>query len=217
MIAALVIVFSLSACGYDGDAMITQARDYVNGRAFIATIASNLTKNTSTQAYYFSEDGTVLRRELLETPDETKQDETVFTDCVFTAVSAEEVEIEISYEIPDETYPVTIRDHLKIKFVEGVIDSVWVDYSDSYHLASEYTDSFLAGHPKPKSNDSDDSFTNRYGQPDTVCAHTGCNNKIATSGDTNCCTTHSNRCGECNCYIDEDAMFCMDCLEAAFD
>lgn len=56
------------------------------------------------------------------------------------------------------------------------------------------------------------SFTNKYGTPTTKCAHKGCNNYIASSGDTNCCTVHSRRCGECGKYIDEDALFCIDCL-----
>lgn len=216
---ALLLTISLCACsaGYDGDAMIAQVQDYINGQAFVATISSNITHSTSHQAYYFAEDGTVTRRELLETRDEVKSDETDFSNCTFTAVSAEEVTIEISYEIPGDEYSVTIRDYLKVKFIEGQIDSIWVNYSDSYYLATEYTDPYLAGYPKPESNNSDDGFTNRYGQPDTVCAHSGCNNNIASSGDTNCCTTHSNRCGECGCYIDEDAMFCMDCLESALD
>lgn len=55
-------------------------------------------------------------------------------------------------------------------------------------------------------------FTNKYGTPTTICAHSGCNNTIAPSGDTNCCTTHSRRCGNCNAYIDEDAMYCMSCI-----
>lgn len=59
------------------------------------------------------------------------------------------------------------------------------------------------------------SFTNDYGTPTTVCAHSGCTNYIASSGDTNCCATHSRKCLECNCYIDEDAMYCMDCLTKA--
>ena len=58
-------------------------------------------------------------------------------------------------------------------------------------------------------------FSNLYGTPATICAHDGCSKKIASSGDTNCCTTHSNRCGNCNCYIDEDAMYCMKCIENA--
>lgn len=59
------------------------------------------------------------------------------------------------------------------------------------------------------------SFTNEYGTPTTLCAHTGCTSYIASSGDTNCCVRHSNRCGNCRCYIDEDAMYCMKCLEDA--
>ncbi len=56
------------------------------------------------------------------------------------------------------------------------------------------------------------SFTNKYGTSTTKCAHPGCNNYIASSGDTNCCTVHSNKCLECGKYIDEDATWCMDCL-----
>ena len=58
-------------------------------------------------------------------------------------------------------------------------------------------------------------FTNKYGTATTKCAHTGCTNYIAPSGDTNCCTVHSNRCGQCGKYIDEDAIFCIDCLVVA--
>lgn len=59
------------------------------------------------------------------------------------------------------------------------------------------------------------SFTNKYGTRGTICAHSGCTNYIAPSGNTNCCTTHSNRCYECGCYIDEDASWCVDCLAKA--
>ena len=62
---------------------------------------------------------------------------------------------------------------------------------------------------------SDGKFTNKYGTPTTKCARSGCNEYIASSGDTNCCRTHSNRCGNCNCYIDGDAMYCMRCIKAA--
>jgi uncharacterized membrane protein len=60
-------------------------------------------------------------------------------------------------------------------------------------------------------------FTNKYGTATTICNHSGCTNTIATSGDTNCCTVHSNKCAECGCYIDEDALFCIDCLLEAID
>ena len=76
----------------------------------------------------------------------------------------------------------------------------------------------VAPGPKADTSYSDtsySSFTNDYGTPSTKCAHSGCSRYIASSGDTNCCTTHSNRCGNCYCYIDEDALFCMDCIEDA--
>lgn len=59
------------------------------------------------------------------------------------------------------------------------------------------------------------SFTNKYGTATTKCAHSGCSNNIASSGDTNCCIQHSNRCLECNGYIDEDALHCVDCIKNA--
>lgn len=58
-------------------------------------------------------------------------------------------------------------------------------------------------------------FFNSYGSEDTVCAHPGCDNTIARSGDTNCCAVHSNRCKECYKYIDEDAIWCISCIESA--
>lgn len=64
---------------------------------------------------------------------------------------------------------------------------------------------------------SNNTFTNKFGTPTTKCAHSGCNNYIASSGNTNCCTVHSNKCAECRCYTDEDALFCLDCLENALD
>lgn len=65
--------------------------------------------------------------------------------------------------------------------------------------------------PSPKKT----PFTNAYGTATTKCAHSGCSNYIASSGDTNCCTTHSRKCLECGKYIDEDATWCMDCIEKA--
>ena len=57
------------------------------------------------------------------------------------------------------------------------------------------------------------TFSNKYGSATTRCAHAGCTKTIAPSGDTNCCTIHSKRCLECDCYIDEDATYCMSCIE----
>lgn len=58
-------------------------------------------------------------------------------------------------------------------------------------------------------------FTNKYGTSTTICAHPGCSNYIAKSGDTNCCPLHSNHCAICGKYIDEDATYCMDCIYEA--
>ena len=66
-----------------------------------------------------------------------------------------------------------------------------------------------------KSNNDSSSFTNKYGTADTKCVVSGCSNKIASSGDTNCCVSHSNNCLECGNYIDGDATYCMDCLSGA--
>ena len=65
------------------------------------------------------------------------------------------------------------------------------------------------------SSSSTSSFTNAFGTATTKCAHPGCNNLIASSGDTNCCTTHSKKCLECGKYIDEDATYCISCIEKA--
>lgn len=59
------------------------------------------------------------------------------------------------------------------------------------------------------------SFTNSYGTSSTVCAISNCSRLIASSGDTNCCTIHSNNCKECGKYIDSDATWCMSCIEKA--
>ena len=58
-------------------------------------------------------------------------------------------------------------------------------------------------------------FYNKFGTPTTHCAHLGCNNYIAKYGDTNCCTLHSAKCLNCSTYIDEDAVYCMECIEKA--
>lgn len=59
------------------------------------------------------------------------------------------------------------------------------------------------------------NFSNKYGSKSTKCAKSGCNNYIASSGDSAYCTTHSKKCLECHCYIDEDALYCMSCLKKA--
>ncbi len=77
---------------------------------------------------------------------------------------------------------------------------------DVYGDSKAFSDKFLGG---------GSSFSNKYGSAGTKCAHSGCDNYIASSGDTNCCTDHSRNCLNCGCYIDEDAMYCMTCIESA--
>ena len=81
-------------------------------------------------------------------------------------------------------------------------------YEESSHKSSySYEES-----SKSSKSSYSTSFTNKYGTSTTKCAHPGCDNYIASSGDTNCCTVHSNRCLNCRKYIDEDATCCIDCL-----
>lgn len=61
----------------------------------------------------------------------------------------------------------------------------------------------------------EENFSNKFGTMSTKCVHPDCDMNIVTSGDSNCCIIHSNRCGNCNCYIDGDAMYCMDCMTGA--
>ena len=93
------------------------------------------------------------------------------------------------------------------------LQSESVSESSSAQSQDNYSSSQISS-GKSKSTPSK-SFTNKYGTPTTKCAVSGCDNYIASSGDTNCCATHSNRCGNCNKYIDGDAMYCIDCLIAA--
>ena len=62
------------------------------------------------------------------------------------------------------------------------------------------------------SNSQSSYFTNKYGTATTKCHHDGCNNYIASSGDTWDCEYHAGTCMNCGKYIDCDAMYCMDCL-----
>jgi len=47
------------------------------------------------------------------------------------------------------------------------------------------------------------------------CLHSGCSNMAASTGDSFFCEKHSNRCLECNKYIDEDALLCLNCIVEA--
>ena len=56
-----------------------------------------------------------------------------------------------------------------------------------------------------------EEFTNKLGTADTVCAHTGCKELIAPSGETLNCIKHSSTCSVCGCYISEGESMCSQC------
>lgn len=86
----------------------------------------------------------------------------------------------------------------------------------SHSSTSTASSSYSSGSTsKTSTSKTSTTFTNKYGTATTYCNHSGCTNYIASSGDTNCCITHSNRCLNCNVYIDEDAMYCMSCLSGS--
>lgn len=93
----------------------------------------------------------------------------------------------------------------------------WRNIRQSERYAYYQLDDQIVVDAEAEQGEAEMPFTNKYGTRNTICAHAGCNNQIASSGDTNCCTTHSNRCGNCGCYIDGDAMYCMTCLKYALD
>lgn len=119
-------------------------------------------------------------------------------------------------------------DYVMVELKYYTVPSLEQDYTIVcfHHLSGDIVDSVITQNSNEKEesirqsqdqNTTDhESFTNQYGSSNTKCAHAGCNNPIASSGDTNCCTIHSSRCLNCNAYIDEDAMYCMDCIESSY-
>lgn len=100
---------------------------------------------------------------------------------------------------------------------EAVTESISTKQNnDETEEQGKSTKTTASSHTSYSSNSSSSrSFSNEYGTSTTKCAHPGCNNPIASSGDTNCCIIHSRRCLECGKYIDEDATYCMSCLTKA--
>ena len=124
--------------------------------------------------------------------------------------------------------------HGKTSMGKGDPIKLYYTYSDSEQLTGDYTipskyfSIFSSWYDISSSNTTGErsahtastastraSFTNKYGTSTTKCAHPGCSNYIASSGDTNCCVIHSRKCLECGKYIDEDATYCMDCIQKA--
>lgn len=112
-----------------------------------------------------------------------------------TDLEGEEALMFVQY---DEEQKKALTDEIVLLFVRGYESS-----TPTYSTTPEAT-------PLPTV-----PFTNKYGTATTKCAKSGCNNYIASSGDTNCCTAHSNKCLNCGCYIDGDAMYCMSCLSGS--
>lgn len=96
------------------------------------------------------------------------------------------------------------------KELEALVDSLEIDGVSFEEKKSEEKSSLFSSN-----NSGSVGFTNKYGSPTTRCAKAGCSYYIASSGDTNCCVKHSNKCLECKKYIDGDAMYCMDCLSGS--
>lgn len=87
--------------------------------------------------------------------------------------------------------------------------------SDSDDVETTTKNSYTETTTKKSYSSTSNSFSNKYGTPTTRCVVSGCSNYIASSGDTNCCVTHSNKCLECRKYIDGDATYCMSCIYSA--
>ena len=71
-------------------------------------------------------------------------------------------------------------------------------YKTSREVVSKYSDS-----------------SSSSGSSGKKCAKSGCSSKAVTTGDSIYCAKHSNRCLNCSCYIDGDAMYCMSCIRQA--
>lgn len=100
---------------------------------------------------------------------------------------------------------------------EGTCEIIGLSGATEYYCTEHYNDIVEIINMMTESQSvSSTAFTNKTGTSTTKCAHSGCNNYIASSGDTYYCTTHSKRCGVCGCYIDEDALFCPTCIIDAF-
>ena len=109
--------------------------------------------------------------------------------------------------------------HVKYSMEQGYVGSRFVDTAAADIPEEEVTESqnVNSATGSEKEDNIEASFTNAFGTPTTKCAHSGCNNYIAQSGNTNCCETHSNKCLECGIFIDEDAMYCMNCIGKVAD
>ena len=99
--------------------------------------------------------------------------------------------------------------------IESIPIQIIIPSADSLEPSSSISSNNIMPSSSSEPSRKTTSFTNKYGTSTTKCAHSGCDNYIASSGDTNCCEKHSKKCLNCGKYIDEDAAYCMDCLTNA--
>ena len=113
--------------------------------------------------------------------------------------------------LADSVKSVSVESGNRDKYDSFVLDpdrEGWVVSSPEY--ANDLED-YVTRYIPPKTN----SGSSSGGSSGKTCAKAGCTKKAVTSGDSIYCATHSNRCGSCGCYIDGDAMYCMDCIKKA--
>lgn len=115
----------------------------------------------------------------------------------------------LALEVKDDMVYITSDGKLLSLMMAGKDDLYGNFMQISFQSADQLSNSDMStGYPQNVSS----TFSNKYGTATTKCAYPGCTQNIASSGDTNCCVSHSNKCLNCDCYIDSDAMYCMSCL-----
>lgn len=115
----------------------------------------------------------------------------------------------LALELKDDMVYIT-RDGKLLSLMMAGKDDLYGNFVQiSFQAVAQSSDSNTGtGYPQ----NAPSTFSNKYGTATTKCAYPGCTQNIASSGDTNCCASHSNKCLKCGCYIDSDAMYCMSCL-----
>lgn len=106
-------------------------------------------------------------------------------------------------------YDQVVEEHLSKQFLffeDGNIIKI-VQYDDGKETKTTYykTSSEVIS----KSSDGYSAYSGKK------CAKSGCDSNAVTTGDSIYCAKHSNRCLNCSCYIDGDAMYCMSCIKKA--
>lgn len=107
------------------------------------------------------------------------------------------------------------RDETTLIGIESIIEKIGSDTYLEILPQVQIELQRIQNRPRPERPAPTARFTNSFGTPTTICARAGCNEYIASSGDTHNCETHSGRCIGCNIFIDGDALMCLSCIERA--